>query len=70
MSCWQIREVRELGLGKDGRLFTLSKDRPLTIGQADDSVLQLKVRQTNTSSSHYYRVLYVCVSLVTTDEEH
>ncbi len=64
MSCWQIREVRELGKEGPGRLFTLSKDRPLTIGQADDSVLQLKVRQPNTSGSHYYRVLYVCVSLV------
>ncbi len=56
MSCWQIREVREVGTGKEGRLLTLSKERPLTVGQADDSGLQLKVTQTK---SHYYRVLYV-----------
>ncbi len=67
MSCWQIREVREVGTGKEGRLLTLSKERPLTVGQADDSGLQLKVTQTK---SHYYRVLYECVSLLSTVEKY
>ena len=41
MNCWQIREV--CGPGKEGRLFTLNKDQPLTVGQSNECTIQLKV---------------------------
>ena len=41
MTYWQVREVCEVG--KEGRLFKLHKDEPLTVGRNNDRKLQLNV---------------------------
>lgn len=43
MTYWQVKEVCEVGLGKEGRLFKLHKDEPLTIGGSNVCKLQLNV---------------------------